>query len=1078
MARTGSRNAAVWRFVVSSFLSVVVCLATAFGQEDFYHPELQWKSIETEHFLVHYHDGGERTARTVAKIAEEIYEPVTSLYHHTPDEKVSLIIRDHDDISNGAAYFYDNKIELYAPSMDFDFRGTHNWLRNVVTHEFTHIVEMQTAMKFGRKVPAIYLQWLGYESERRPDVLYGYPNIIASYPISGFVVPAWFAEGVAQFNRKELRYDFWDTHRDMILRSYALNGSMLTWQEMGVFGKTSLGNESSYNAGFSFVSYIARTYGDQKLEEISRNLTSFSRVTIDGAIGDALGKDGEQVYNEWRSEMQREYATRIAPVKASLNEGRPLVFVQDVSTEDSPVFRENEIVLERPGTGGMVRQRLACCEAVETGFANLFPRYSPDGTKLAYVSTKTGDYFSQSSLYVIEFGKPNREKRIKPGVRTGMSWSPDGTKLYYARATRENPHWSYQFDLYVYDLKADEETRLTNGRRVITPAVSPDGSTIACVVNADGTSNIALMNIDGTNFRIITPYKTGEQSYNPQWSPSGDRIIFDYSIRDGRDIASIKPDGSELGYLVTGPDDSRTGTFTHDGSAILFASDRTGIYNLYRYDVRTGDIAQVSNVIGGAFLPTVNPRGTIVYSGYTPTGYKLYELDSVSVLTGVGAYAPLPEASAVPSAAPQFDWTKLRGYDDSQLSVPEAKPYKSRSTSLSIVPFVRVDNYNPHNKAIDVIKLGAYLFSNDVLDRTGFFAGAAINRLLERDLFFQFFYRSRIPLLYQLGLEPVVSLEAYNVTRKTQSSLVWPNGTIVPVDVTFDLKEFDVAFAGAFLTPASSLEFRYAHSRYTSNVESFVNPEDGSLQQGISDLYLVGNDLSLKFRLDAIAPSRTSDISPIGRRVTLRVAHEFNKFARSDSNGVRALDTTGGTLRYAYDWILFPRVELTWHEYLPSFIRNHAVELTLHGGAIVGSPVDEFFDFYGGGIIGMRGYPFYALGGNKMVMAGLNYRFPLISSMDFRIAQLYFDKLYMSVFADVGDSWTGVSPTRADFKTDVGFELRLETFSFYAYPTRIFFSAAYGFDRFDKYIPTQNQTVTYGREWLFYFGVLFGFDLD
>ncbi len=98
--------------------------------------------------------------------------------------------------------------------------------------------------------------------------------------------------------------------------------------------------------------------------------------------------------------------------------------------------------------------------------------------------------------------------------------------------------------------------------------------------------------------------------------------------------------------------------------------------------------------------------------------------------------------------------------------------------------------------------------------------------------------------------------------------------------------------------------------------------------------------------------------------------------------------------------------------------------------------------------------------------------------MDFRIAQLYFDKLYMSVFADVGDSWTGVNPTRADLKTDAGFELRLETFSFYAYPTRIFFSAAYGFDRFNRYLPTQNVTVTYGREWLFYFGVLFGFDLD
>ena len=189
--------------------------------------------------------------------------------------------------------------------MDFELRGTHNWLRNVITHEFTHIIQIQTSMKFGRKVPAVYLQWLGYESERRVDVLYGYPNIVASYPLSGFVVPAWFAEGVAQHNRRELQYDFWDTHRDMILRSYALDGNMLTWEQMGVFGKTSLGNESSYNAGFAFVRYFGEQYGEEKLREVSRNLSRFDAATIDGAIERAVGKTGREVYDEWKAELVR-----------------------------------------------------------------------------------------------------------------------------------------------------------------------------------------------------------------------------------------------------------------------------------------------------------------------------------------------------------------------------------------------------------------------------------------------------------------------------------------------------------------------------------------------------------------------------------------------------------------------------------------------------------------------------------------------------------------------------------------------------------------------------------------------------
>lgn len=1058
-------------------------VSRGYSQEDFYHPELEWKTIESEHFFVHYHDGAERTAKTVSKIAEEVYEPVTSLYQHTPDQKVSFIIRDHDDISNGAAYFYDNKIELYAPSMDFDFRGTHNWLRNVVTHEFTHIIQIQTSMKFGRRVPSIYLQWLGYESERRPDVLYGYPNVIMSYPLSGFVVPAWFAEGVAQFNRKELRYDFWDSHRDMILRSYALSGTMLSWQEMGVFGKNSLGNESSYNAGFAFVSYIARTYGDEKLNEISRNLASLSRLTIDGAIERALGKDGEQVYNEWRQQLQQEYMARVAPIRADVSEGRPLVFVEDISGGSS-IYRENEIVLNHPTERAVAPERTQECTAVETGFANLYPKYSPDGSKLAYVSTKNADYFSQSALYVIEFGKPNREKRITTGVRTGMSWSPDGTKLYYARSSRENPHWSYQFDLYVYDLKTEEEHRLTRGQRAITPSVSPDGTTIACIVNADGTSNIALMNIDGTNLRVITTYRNGEQVYNPQWSPDGSRILFDYSMKDGRDIAWVRPDGSDLQFLITGPDDSRAGVFTPDGSRVLFSSDRTGIFNLYSYDVKSGVVEQLSNVLGGAFMPAVNPNGEIIYAAYTSTGYKLYEMDAAAPMKSaterVAAQygAAGVNASNGGSSAPQFDWAKLRQYDDTQLPARDSRAYKSIFTSLSIVPFIRIDNYNLHDKAIDVIKPGVYLFSNDVLDKTGLFAGAAVNRKLERDLFFQCFYRARVPLLYQLGLEPVVSLEAYNVSRKTTGTISIPNAPPIDVDVTYDLIEFDVAFTHPFLTPTGTLELRYIHSRYTSLIGDFINTADGTLQRGISDQYLIGNDLSLTFRLDAIVPSRTSDINPVGRKVSLRLAYEFNKFARTDAQGYRALDTTGGLVRYAYDWLKYPRVELTWKEYIPFIFRNHTLSATVRGGAIMGPPVDEFFNFYAGGLVGMRGYPFYAIGGNKLATAGLAYRIPLVSSLDLRFLQFYFDKLYISVNADIGNAWTGTSPALSDFKTDAGAELRLESFSFYAYPTRIFFNASYGFTRFNTYIPTRSELVTYGREWRFYLGILFGFDFD
>ena len=71
-------------------------------------------------------------------------------------------------------------------------------------------------IKNNRHFPAMYLQSMGYEDEKRKDVLYGYPNAITSYAIPSITIPPWFAEGVAQhmFNDAIMifgipsRYDF------------------------------------------------------------------------------------------------------------------------------------------------------------------------------------------------------------------------------------------------------------------------------------------------------------------------------------------------------------------------------------------------------------------------------------------------------------------------------------------------------------------------------------------------------------------------------------------------------------------------------------------------------------------------------------------------------------------------------------------------------------------------------------------------------------------------------------------------------------------------------------------------------
>jgi Tol biopolymer transport system component len=1014
------------------------------AQEDFYHPELEWQTIETKHFLVHFHQGTERTAREVAKIAESIYGPITKMYDHEPDQRVSLIIRDHDDYSNGGAYFYDNRIEIWAPSLDYELRGTHPWLWDVISHEFTHIIQIQTSMKFGRKIPGIYVQWLGYEKERRPDVLYGYPNVIVSYPFSGFVVPSWFAEGTAQYNNPSFQYDTWDTHRDMILRMYMIDGNPLSWEEMGVFGKTNLGNESSYNAGFSIVSYIGQKYGVEKLQEISRHLAAPLRLTIDGAIEATLGKTGEQLYHEWKVEKTTHYMH----IKDSL----------------SSTLKEGTIIEHE-------------------GFGNFYPVFSPDGSKIAYISNKGEDYFSLSSVYLYDL-KTKTSKKIVPLVRSSLSFSPDGQYLYYAHITRENPHWSAYSDLYRYDLSAEKEERLTYGLRAFNPKLSSDGKKLVFAFGGDGTLNIGTCDRDGKNISPVTKFRNGEQVYTPVWSNDGKKIAFGYSVEHNQSVALIDSSGENY-QLLSHSGDCRNPFFASD-STLYYSWDRGGIFNIYSLNFKTNIEQQVTSVLGSAFLPTLDKKGNLTYVTYTSSGYKiaLVHQDSSNAPVSVSDYSSVnrsltfdePKRGDESKAGAMSLFASGNHSHVQDTAAYTARPYRSVFTSISLIPLLRFDNYTQSGNILDMIKPGLYVSSSEVLNKMDIFGGAAINRKWERDLFLIVEYRDRLPILYQLGLEPTATLELYNVTRKRENvsfDLYVNNLQTFYTDITYNLFEFDISLSQKIFLENFDVKVAYSLSRYSQDFGSWFHPTFGVIP-ATSSTYFIGNTLSAKFKYDGILRTIDKDINPVGRLLSLKYSYEMNKFNPLDS-----IKIINGLPVPIYTDYKIHRLELNWTEHIALPLYKQTLTLGLNAAGILGYSVDEFFDYYAGGFVGMRGYPFYAIGGNKTVALNATYRFPIETELDFRVLQFYFKKLYGSVFYDIGDAWSGETPSIDQWKRDVGFELRLETFSFYAYPTRIFFSGAYGLDRFSRNVRDINTTtVLYGYEWRFYLGVLFGFELN
>lgn len=670
---------------------VFLLLTVIFGQAKYNHPELKWYTFETEHFKIHYHDETEVSAREAATVAELVYPKITEFYDFEPEDKTNIILKDADDYSNGAAYYYDNKIIIWASPLNFELRGSHRWLQNVITHEYAHIVSLQKSMKMGTKIPGAYLQFMGYEKEKRKDVLYGYPNTLVSYPIPGTVVPPWLAEGVAQFMYDGADWDHWDTHRDMILRDRSINNKLLTFDQMNTFGKKGIGNESTYNAGFALTRYISYKFGSATLKKIMLELSKPLQFSVDDAIYNILDISGYELYDEFVTTIEERYKTLIKPIE--INTIKPNIIIGE-------------------------------------GTSNIFPVWAPDSNSFLYLSNKKNDYFGQTDLYLYDLNS-KKEQKLSGSVFSAPTWNPSGRVVYYSKKPKfPDKHGSRYYDIYEYNLKTKKEVRLTESSRGFSPVFVSRDSSIAYLATKDGSQDIYQLNLKTRELLKITDFDDRPIVSSLVYNEYNHSLYFDISTHHYRDIATISLSDTVYRMVLNSSMwDERNITFTDNGS-LIYSDDRSGIFNLFYIDSLTKKQGYISNVYGGAFMPDINRNGKVLYSIYADGGYKIAIIDSLDLID-----------ESLVGYSPSY-YLKNNDYSDPIVDLDSTKSaaYVDQFPNMFIMPKLMFD--------YGTTKPGVYFYSSEILDRLSLFGGLSLNNLMDSDLFFIFEFNRLYPTLF------------------------------------------------------------------------------------------------------------------------------------------------------------------------------------------------------------------------------------------------------------------------------------------------------------------------------------------
>ena len=960
------------------------------AQARYNHPELEWKTFSTDHFVVHFHDGTERTAKEGAAVAETIYPSITGLYQHEPSEKTHIVFIDTDDYSNGAAYYYDNKIEIWASPLDAALRGSHRWLQNVITHEFAHIVSMGSAMKFGRRIPGGYFQWIQYEQEKREDVLYGYPNVLVSYPVPGTAVPPWFAEGVAQFMYEGATFDFWDSHRDMILRDRALHDNLLTLTEMNTFGKAGIGNESTYNAGFALVRFLAYKYGQEVIPSIARELSGRRHASVEHALEKATGSTADGIMTEFQETLRERFHLQTESVRSDEVKGR----------------------IMRAG-----------------GTANLHPRWSPGGERFAYLSNEGSDFLGQTDLHVYST-EDSSDEVIAEDVFSAPVWTSSGEQIYYTKKSKADKHGSRWFDLYSYSFDDEEEERLTRGARAFSPAMLPGDTLLAYLATNDGTQNVYLINLNSRESEQITRFDDGRQIMNLAYNPADGLLMFDNVESHFRNISALNLEDSSFVNLMAAPEwDERDMTPTANGG-IVYSVDRSGIFNLYYVNSSDGRQGYITNVLGGAFMPDVSRDGKILYALYENGRYRIAMIDSVRLVdeTDVG-YSP--------DSFVKFDGlpAPLRGEESY-----EANDYEDAFSTTFIFPRLQID--------YGMVKPGFYFLANEMTNRLSLFGGAAVNALSDLDLFLLFELKTLYPTLYA---------DVFFMTRHINNkSTLWD---VIDIDSDVAYRLFQMEGGVRFpVKGRHSLTLFGSYQNYRSNALWWVPGERLFGKSGID--YYSGLHTGLKWDTHLFRRTVDYDILPSnGFKLHLDVRREANRFYSPE----KSLFTV------VFDDFDFFRGEAKGeaHFELP-FGDRWTFSVEAAGGWMSETEVDSFFNFFAGGMPGIRGYPFYAIEGNRMLTATAATRIPLMRQRHIPLGPFILQNIVLGMIGQVGDAWSEGRETPSP-KRSYGVQLRLGGFSFYNYPTGIGVELHRGIDKF-KALNHQ-----YGGDSRLYFTLLFGF---
>lgn len=312
----------------------------------------------------------------------------------------------------------------------------------------------------------------------------------------------------------------------------------------------------------------------------------------------------------------------------------------------------------------------------------LNPEFSPDGQWVAFQSDFEGD--ENSNIYIIRTKDGvTRKLTDTPADSAFPRWSPDGTKIAFISnrdRDREN--------LFVTDVQSGEARQLTRVDDIINEITwRPDGRSIAFSAGFGIGDWVGLVDLDGNVERLVDMpnsenFIAGAIARPRPWSPDGGKLAFVSNVHDHLDVGVLNLETHDVHWLVENQWDKTVPLWSPDGARIAYLENHHGNVELRTIAPGGSGVRRVSSHEGAASRPVWHPNSRDIFYAHS-TFVKPHEITCSRGKRGsriVSARVKLPRNEL---SVPRLVW--YRSYDDRKIPAWLFVPPAGRRREAAVV---------------------------------------------------------------------------------------------------------------------------------------------------------------------------------------------------------------------------------------------------------------------------------------------------------------------------------------------------------------------------------------------------------